>query len=378
MLLSGGFGLTGRGLCCTGGFNAIRRYAIHLAMRASARLIWCAPSSYRFSSTADAVKVETRRHGRRCGNDAPPRGGVDECAAPPSLRPPTSEGYEGHVHKHIVPVLGHIALANSTALNVQRQLNEKVASGLAPRTVHYMHTVLRRALNQAVRRDHVARNVATLVGKPRAKTKEFVPLTPDKARTFLKAFRGDRLEALYTVALAPGLRKREALGLSWDDVDFTSRQLSVFASMQRVRGKRERVEPKAEKSRRRIALPEIVVTALRRHKTRQLRERLLAGERRQEHGLVFTTTIGTPIDGRKINGYFKSILARAGLSPKRFHDLRHTCASLLLAQGVHPRVVMDILGHSTIGLTMNSYSHVIPALQQEAVGLTRALLKERT
>ncbi|MFQ5348679.1 MAG: tyrosine-type recombinase/integrase, partial [Rhodothalassiaceae bacterium] len=109
-----------------------------------------------------------------------------------------------------------------------------------------------------------------------------------------------------------------------------------------------------------------------------LRERLLAGERRQEHGLVFTTTIGTPIDGRKINGYFKSILARAGLSPKRFHDLRHTCASLLLAQGVHPRVVMDILGHSTIGLTMNSYSHVIPALQQEAVGLTRALLKERT
>lgn len=224
-----------------------------------------------------------------------------EQSAKPSLRPRTYEGYRDHVNKHIVPALGHIQLAKLTAQDVQTLLNEKVESGLAPRTVHYMHAVLRRALNQAVKWDLVARNVATLVDRPRSETKEIVPLTPEQARAFLKAIQGERLEALYTVALALGLRKGEALGLRWQDIDLAGAQLKVTGSMQRVEGKLQLVETKTERSRRTIAMPESVVSALRKHKARQLRERLKAGQRWHDSDLVFTSTIGLPIDGRKIN-----------------------------------------------------------------------------
>lgn len=299
---------------------------------------------------------------------------LQDCAKP-ALRPRTYENYCNHVNKHLIPALGHIRLAKLTAQEVQKLLNDKISAGLAPRTVHYMHAVLRRALNQAVRWDSLVRNVATLVDRPRAETKEIEPLSPDQARAFLKAVAGDRLEALYTVALAMGLRKGEALGLRWSVVDFDSRQLAVTASLQRIEGKLKLAETKTRQGCRTITVPENVIAALRIQRVRQMRERLAAGERWREHGLVFTTTIGTPIDPRNLSTYYKRHLARAGLPPKRFHDLRHTCASLLLAQGVHARVVMEILGHSQIGITMNTYSHVLPALQKEAASRMNALLE---
>jgi len=300
-----------------------------------------------------------------------------EQSARPTLRPRTYEGYRDHVNNHIVPALGHIRLARLSPEDIQQFLNDKLATGLSPRTVQYMHAVLRRALNQAVKWGYLVRNAATLVDRPRSEAYEIEPLTPEQARKFLEAVKGDRLEALYRVALALGLRKGEALGLRWEDVDFDSAQLSVRYSMQRIDGKLQLVETKTKRSRRTISMPDSVVSALRQHRARQLQERLLAGGKWQDTGLVFTTTIGTPIDGRKVSGHFKAILKEAGLPQKRFHDLRHTCASLLLAQGVHPRVVMDILGHSTIGMTMNTYSHVIPALQQNAAALMDALLVEQ-
>ena len=202
-------------------------------------------------------------------------------------------------------------------------------------------------------------------------------MTPKQARTFLEAVKGDRLEALYRVALALGLRKGEALGLRWQDADLDGAQLRVRYSMQRIEGKLQLVETKTKRSRRTISMPVSVVSALRLHRARQLQERLLAGAKWQDSSLIFTTTIGTPIDGRNVNRHFNAILKEAGLPKKHFHDLRHTCASLLLAQGVHPRVVMEILGHSTIGMTMNTYSHVIPALQQDAAALMDALLAEQ-
>ncbi len=170
------------------------------------------------------------------------------------------------------------------------------------------------------------------------------------------------------------LRRGEALGLRWTDVDLDTSTLKVRTSLQRVDGRLQLVEPKTARSRRTIALPQSAIIALRHHRVRQLQERLLAGQRWHDTGMVFTTTIGTPLDPRNVYRHFQRALAEAGLPQKRFHDLRHTCATLLLAQGVHPRGVMDILGHSQIALTMDTYSHVIPALQREAAGRMDALL----
>ncbi len=146
------------------------------------------------------------------------------------------------------------------------------------------------------------------------------------------------------------------------------------ASLQRVDKKLRLVELKTKRSRRSVALPEVAVSALRRHRVRQMEERLLAGSRWQDTGMVFTSTIGTLLEPRGVSRRFHSALEKAGLPRKRFHDLRHTCASLLLVQGVHPRVVMQILGHSQIAVTMDTYSHVLDELRREAAGRMDALL----
>ena len=297
-----------------------------------------------------------------------------EHSVKPSVRPSTYKSYSGLVRLHLKPVLGHHRLTKLEPQHVQRFMNRKLKSGLSPRTVDYCRAVLRRALNQALRWGHVPRNVATLVDPPRAKRPEIQPLTPDEARALLDAVAGDRLEALYAVALAVGLRKGEALGLRWDDVDLEAGTLSVRKQLQRVDGKLQLVDLKTDRSRRTITLPSISVDALRRHRVRQLEERLVAGRRWSDSGLVFTTTIGTPIDARNLSRWFHEHRERAGIRRVRFHDLRHTCATLLLVQGVHPRVVMDILGHSQISLTLDTYSHVIPSLQAEAAEKMDALL----
>jgi len=197
--------------------------------------------------------------------------------------------------------------------------------GFSERTIQYTLTVLRQGLNRALRQGLVAQNVATLVDRPRARRPEVQPFTPDQARTFLAAIKGDRLEALYTVALAVGLRKGEALGLHWDDVDLDAATLWVRKALQRVNGSLQLVEPKTARSRRTVSIPEIAVTSLRLHRARQLQERLLAGSRWQGCGLVFTSTIGTPFDPRNVNRHFSRALKQASLPHQRFHDLRHGC-----------------------------------------------------
>ena len=291
---------------------------------------------------------------------------------------PRSWGGTRLVRGHIVPAVGHLQLAKLSPQHVQSFINDKLAEGLSPRTVQYLHAVLRRALNQALKWDLLPRNVATLVEPPRVRRPEVQPLTTDQVQIFLEATRGDRLEALYTLVLAVGLRQGEALGLRWTDLELDGGTLSVRTALQRIGGKLCLVEPKTARSRRTITLPPVVVSALRLHRARQLQERLLAGANWQDTGLVFTTTIGTPMDARNLTKRFQKALKGAGLPKKRFHDLRHTCASLLLVQGVHPRVVMEILGHSQMSLTMDTYSHVMPTLQQEAAGLMEALLTQQS
>ncbi len=292
----------------------------------------------------------------------------------PSVRPRTYATYEMYARMHLIPDLGRIPLAKLTPQHVQTLLNAKLRGGLAPRTVHHLRAILRRALNQAHRWGLVPRNVATLVDPPRVPRYEVRPMSPVQARAFLDAARGDRLEALYTVALAVGLRQGEALGLRWDDVDLEAGNLTVRYALQRVGGRLQLVEPKTQLSRRTLAMPSMLIGALRTHRARQLEDRLWAGQRWQEGGYVFATSIGTPLDGTNVTHRLQALLAGAGLPRQRFHDLRHCCASLLLAQGVHPRVVMETLGHSQISLTMNTYSHVIPSLQREAAERMEAVL----
>ena len=291
-----------------------------------------------------------------------------------TVRPTTYTSYEGTVRLHIVPTLGRIELSKLTAQHVTALLNAKGEAGLSPRSVKYIRTVLRVALNQAVKWNLVVRNVVTLVPTPRVERHEAMAFTPEQARRFLEAIRGERLEALYSVALALGLRQGEALALHWSDVNLDAGTLRVRHALQRVDGKLSLVQPKTEQSRRTIDLPPPTVAALRAHWERQMEERQVAGTRWKEHGLVFTTKIGTPLEKGNVFKWFKKMLEAADLPDMRFHDLRHCCASLLLAQNVHPKVVQEILGHSQIAMTLDLYSHVIPSVKKDAAALMGTLL----
>jgi len=206
---------------------------------------------------------------------------------------------------------------------------------------------------------------------------EIKPLTPVEARAFLAAVKGDRLEALYSVALTMGLRQGEALGLRWSDVDLDIGSLRIEKQLQRVGGELQLVELKTRLRRRALLMPASIVASLREHRRRQLEDRLAAGGSWLESGLVFTAADGKPLEGSTVTRHFHDHLERAGLPQRRFHDLRHSCATLLLVQGVSPRVVMDVLGHSDIGMTMNTYSHVIPELRRDAADRMDDLLDGR-
>lgn len=290
-------------------------------------------------------------------------------------RPMTWRGYEHLVRLHILPTLGRVRLAKLTPQHVHSLVTQKVREGrLSPRTIQYMHSVLRAALNQAVRWRMVHYNATARVSPPRGTRREVLVLSPAEARSLLDAARGDRLEALYSVALALGLRQGETLGLKWGDIDLETGLLQVRRASQRIPHQgTQLVETKTPRSRRTLVMPPIVISALRAHRARQAMERLAAGERWVDLDLVFPSQRGTLADGPNVTHRFHKLLKRAELPSMRFHDLRHACASLLLVQGVHPRVVMETLGHSQISLTMNTYSHVLPALQREAADRMEAI-----
>jgi|SRR5579875_1276559 len=292
----------------------------------------------------------------------------------PTVRPKTYASYRQLVRLYLLPGLGSLRLAQLTPADVQRFLNAQLARGLAPRTVAYLHAILRRALGQAEKWGLVARNVARLVTPPHVQRTEVQPLTVAQVRRLLATAQDDRLAALYILAVSLGLRQGELLGLRWQDVDLERGTLSVQYQLQRVDGRLQLIAPKTARSRRTLELPAPVVAALRAHQRRQHAERLAAGPAWQESGLVFTSAHGTPLDPRNVVRHFHGLLAQAGLPPKRFHDLRHTAASLLLAEGVDIRVVQQILGHSQIALTANLYAHVMPVLLKDAARKMEATL----
>lgn len=285
----------------------------------------------------------------------------------------TYHKYAEDVANHLVPALGHHQLAKLTPTHVQALLNQLEDAKLAYHSIRNVRAVLRCALNQALRFGYVTRNVATLVDLPGEAT--FKPTTIDEgqAQRLIEALRGHRFEALFRLALGLGLRKGELLALRWEDVDLDAATARITGSLQRQQGRLERSSTKTEASVRTIALPPTLLEMLRAHRERQQEQRAVA-RRWTESGLVFTSSVGTPIEPSDLSRTFKKVLVRAGIPTSfRFHDLRHACATFLIVMGVHPRVVMEILGHSQIGTTMNIYAHVLPRVQREAVSGLDAL-----
>lgn len=290
------------------------------------------------------------------------------------VRPSTFDSYALNVRLHLTPGLGHHRLGKLTAQHVQAFLNAKLAAGLAPKTVQYLRGILRTALAQAVKWRLIGVNVATLVDPPRSVHHEIQPLTIEQARRFIDHTKDDRLGPLFHVAIATGLRQGELFGLKWEDVDLERGVLHVRRAMQRVAGEMRFVEPKTGTSRRAVTLIPSAVAALRAQKVRQNAERLGIGSKWQDWGLVFASSVGTPLNTSNVSGRLHKLLAEAGLPRQRFHDLRHCAASLMLAGGVDLRTIKDVLGHSQISLTANLYTHLSPALRQDAADRLAAVL----
>jgi integrase len=243
------------------------------------------------------------------------------------VRPSTYHGYAKYLRLYLLPALGKKRLTRLTPTDVRTFLASPELARLSPATRRQIHAILRAGLQHALREDLVARNVAKLVVMPAARSPEIVPLTVEEARRLLEAAEGSRLYALWAVALAVGLRRGEALGLRWCDVDLEAGTLRVVQTLQRTDGRLDLVPPKSERSRRRVPVPDVAVTTLRRHRVQAETEAVERGEPLASESLVFTSLVGTPLEPRNVNRAFAALLAGAGLRHVRLHDLRHTFAT---------------------------------------------------
>ena len=270
---------------------------------------------------------------------------------------------------YIFPMLGDVKLKALSPTHVRGLYKEKLQT-LSPRTVKYIHVTLHKSLKQALNDGLIPRNATEAVKPPQVRREEIRPLTPEQVKMLLDAASeaGDRLEALYALAVHTGLRQGELLGLKWEDMDLESGSLHAKPTLTTARGGPRLAAPKTKGSRRRVSLTRGAMDALRAHLARQLEEIDRAGSLWQENGLVFASETGAPLDRRDLTSrHFKPLLKRAKLPEKtRFHDLRHTCATLLLTKNVNPKVVSEMLGHPNIAITLDTYSHVLPNMQDSA------------
>lgn len=298
-------------------------------------------------------------------------------AVEPSLRPSTFRRYADMLNKHIVPVIGQRPLVKHTPFDLQRLYANRLTYGLSATSVHHLHVVLHRVLKQAERWGLATRNVATLVDAPRRTFIDVSTWSLDQVSTFFRASDGHDLTALWRLALLTGMRRGELLGLKWEDVDLERGVLAVRRTMSRGKGGTwELGQPKTASGRRAIALPGSCITTLRRHRARQNAQRLQLGEMWRDDGFIFTGRAGGSLHGNSLVNAFKSLIQESDLPAIRFHDLRHTSATLLLTQGVHPKIVQERLGHADITMTLNRYSHVTPDMQRLAADALDAAFRE--
>jgi integrase len=293
------------------------------------------------------------------------------------LRPNTIRANASIIKLHVKPEIGHIKLVKLRPNHLQSLYTRKLESGLSKRMVVYIHSVIHVVLKQALIWGLVSRNVSDLVTPPRPKKRTFKTFTPEQVKEFLAAVKGHRWENIYILASATGMRESELLGLRWQDVDIANEVIQVRQIVTYIVGEGLKFsEPKSEKSIRAIPLPGYAVEALKDQKEKHKLLVQFAGKKWQNHDLVFTTYHGKPITPRNLIRHFKQVLKDAELPDVRFHDFsRHTHATLLLSAGVHPKVVQERLGHSTITLTLDTYSHVTPTIQKEAAEKIQDLLR---
>jgi len=287
------------------------------------------------------------------------------------VRATTLASYKQICRIHVTPKIGKTKLSKLSPANVQNLLAEMSRSGKSPRLIQMAYTMIHLALSKAVKWGLVARNVAEAVDRPSVEKHEITPMNGDEILKFLKAAKTDRLYAMYVLALATGMRQGELFGLQRDDVDLNAATITVRRTLVELAGKISTNPPKTDKGRRLIELPKMATDELWRHGERMLAEGL------GDCVWVFPDTDGNPLRRQNVlRRSFSPILKRAGLTNVRFHDLRHSSATLLLKAGVHPKVVQERLGHSQIGITMDTYSHCLPSMQKEAAGKLDSMLQD--
>ena len=290
----------------------------------------------------------------------------------PAIRTSSYVHYRALLDKHIFPALGHIRVQRLTIQQVESFYAQLAKKGLSSKSIRDIHGVLRKALAHAVYLNLVSRNVCDIVKKslPRKEKYEFHVLTKEQARRLLDQVQGDRLEALIVLAITTGMRRGELVALRWSDVHLQEGYLQVNRSARRTAKAHGGIlitEPKTASSRRKIVLSSFLIDVLTQHRAKQEKERQTVGSTWQEHGLVFCNRRGGILNPDSLRKWFQGKLVQAGLPSMRFHDLRHSAATLLLEMGVHVKVVSELLGHSTITTTLDIYSHVLPSIQRDAI-----------
>ena len=298
-----------------------------------------------------------------------------------SVRQTTWESYESVARCHIIPVIGNVRLQDLRPEQVQRLYNEKLANGslkkqggLSATTVRYIHAVLDIAFRRAYKNELIAKNIMEKVDLPPAKKHEIKPLTKEELIKFIEATRGHKYYTAYLLECYTGIRRGELLALRWQDIDFENHTITIKQGLVRTQKGLTFNEPKTERSCRKIDLSEKMISELKIHNARQNQERLAMGAAYCNFDLLFCNSLGSPLDPRNFTKEFQAVLTDAGLPFISFHDMRHTHATLLLAEGENIKVVQERLGHTTVRMTLDTYAHVQPGMQKQATErLERAL-----
>jgi integrase len=293
-----------------------------------------------------------------------------------SVRKVTKEGYEAKLDAYVRKGIGVRRLVDIKPLHIQNLYGEMLERGLSPKTVRHLHNILSPAFQNAVKWNVLQRNPCEVIQLPKNTKKEMACFSPEEATRFLEYAKADRYYATFALAIETGMRPEEYLGLKWGDIDFGALRLSVRRAVVFTKGGGfEFTETKTPQSRRNIPISKEVASILKDHRRNQLERKLRLGEVFIDLDLVFPSEIGTPTQTGNLNRrHFKKILKNAGLKEIRLYDLRHTMATLLLLRGINPKVVSERLGHSSISLTLDTYSHVLPSMQLDATSQLEEVL----
>lgn len=285
------------------------------------------------------------------------------------VRPSTWKTYDWIARCYVIPHLGKMELSKIKPAVLQKfyhQLQNR-QEPLGARTVIQVHLLVKASLDRAVKWGLLPNNPANAVDAPRYRKKEMEVWSEDEVRRFLKVAEQHRLYGAFHLAVTSGMRMGEILGLRWTDIDFNKRTLSVSQALSKAEKGYMMQEPKTKSGKRNIALSQSSMAILEQHKRKQAAEKLRAGSMYQDNGLVFASSVGTPIGARNFTRVYHTLRKKADVTQINFHSIRHTHATLMLKQGVHPKIVSERLGHANISITLDTYSHVIPGLQQAAI-----------